>query len=78
MTPARPSSCGRRITRLETERDAAKAANAAYRKEHRAELAKMSPYERDQAMPYPGYHFQNLSGNLSRQRARLARLERET
>ena len=27
-------------------------------------------------MPYPGYHFQNLSGNLSRQRARLARLER--
>lgn len=65
-----------RITRLETERDAAKAANAAYRKEHKAELAKMTPYERDQAMPYPGYHFQNLSGNLSRQRARLARLER--
>ena len=28
-----------RITRLETERDAAKAVNAAYRKEHKAELA---------------------------------------
>jgi Domain of unknown function (DUF3560) len=66
-----------RIIRLEAERDAAKARNAAYRKEHKAELKAMTPYERDQAMPYPGYHFQNLSGNLSRQRARLARLERE-
>ena len=65
-----------RIARLEAERDAAKAVNAAYRKEHKAELAAMGPYERNQAMPYPGYHFENLSGNLSRQRARLARLER--
>lgn len=64
-----------RITRLEAERDAAKAANAAYRREHRAELAAMTPYQRNQAVPYPGYHFQNLSGNLSRQRQRLARLE---
>ena len=68
-----------RIGRLEAERDAAKAVNATYRKEHKAELAAMdSAYERNQAMPYPSYHFQNLSGNLSRQRARLARLERET
>ena len=65
-----------RIGRLEAERDAAKAANAAYRREHRAELAAMTPYQRDQAVPYPGYHFQNLSGNLTRQRQRLARLER--
>ena len=66
-----------RITRLEVERDEAKAANAAYRKQHKAELAAMdSAYERNQAMPYPSYHFQNLSGNLSRQRDRLARLER--
>ena len=65
-----------RIARLEAERTAAKAANAAYRKEHKAELAAMTPYQRGQAVPYPGYHFQNLSGNLSRQRARLARLER--
>jgi phage shock protein A len=64
-----------RIARLEAERDAAKAVNVAYRKEHKAELAAMGKWERDQAMPYPGYHFQNLSGNLSRQRARLARLE---
>lgn len=66
-----------RIARLEAERDAAKAANTAYRKAHKAELAAMVAYERNQAMPYPGYHFENLSGNLSRQRARLARLERE-
>ena len=65
-----------RIARLEAERDAAKAKNAAYRKEHKAELAAMTPYERGQALPYPGYYFTNLSGNLSRQRARLARLER--
>jgi hypothetical protein len=65
-----------RIARLEAERDAARAANAAYRREHRAELKAMTPYQRDQAVPYPGYHFANLSGNLSRQRARLARLER--
>ena len=67
-----------RIARLEAERDAAKAVNAAYRKQHKAELAAMdSAYARNQAMPYPSYHFENLSGNLSRQRARLARLERE-
>jgi DNA repair exonuclease SbcCD ATPase subunit len=66
-----------RIARLEAERDAAKAANAAYRKQHKAELAAMdSAYLRNQAMPYPSYHFQNLSGNISRQRERLARLER--
>jgi phage shock protein A len=68
----------KRIARLEAERDAAKAVNAAYRKAHKAELAAIgSAYLRNQAMPYPSYHFQNLSGNLSRQRARLARLERE-
>jgi Domain of unknown function (DUF3560) len=66
-----------RIARLEAERDAAKARNAAYRKEHKAELAAMTPYQRNQAMPYPSYHFQNLSGNLSRQRQRLARLQRQ-
>jgi phage shock protein A len=64
-----------RIARLEAERDEAKAVNAAYRKEHKTELAALGKWERDQKMPYPGYHFQNLSGNLSRQRARLARLE---
>jgi hypothetical protein len=65
-----------RITRLEAERDTAKAANTAYRQAHKTELKAMTPFERDQVMPYPGYHFANLSGNLSRQRARLARMEK--
>lgn len=65
-----------RIERLEAERDATKKANADYRREHKAELAAMTLYQRGQAVPYPGYHFQNLSGNLTRQRQRLARLER--
>jgi hypothetical protein len=65
-----------RIARLEAERDAAKAANAAYRKEHKAEMAAMEgKWERDQVLPHPGWYFQNLSGNLSRQRKRLAGLE---
>jgi hypothetical protein len=66
-----------RIARLETERDAAKAVNAAYRKEHKVRLAALDKWKRDEAMPHPGWYFQNMSGNLSRQRARLARLERE-
>jgi hypothetical protein len=66
-----------RIARLEAERDAAKARNAEYRKAHKAELAAMSPYQRGQAVPFPRYHFENLSGNLSRQRQRLARLQRQ-
>jgi hypothetical protein len=65
-----------RIAKLEAERDTGKARNATYRKEHKAELKAMSAYERGQAMPFPSYYFQNLSGNLSRQRERLARLER--
>jgi phage shock protein A len=64
-----------RIAKLEADRDAAKALNAAYRKAHKTELAALSPYQRNQAMPYPSYHFQNLSGNIGRQRKRLAQLE---
>jgi hypothetical protein len=65
-----------RIANLEAQRDMAKAINADFRGLHKAELKAMdSAYQRDQAMPYPAYHLTNLSGNLSRQRARLARLE---
>jgi hypothetical protein len=66
-----------RIAKLEAEREQCKARNAAYRKEHRAELAAMTPYQRNQAVPFPSYHLENLSGNLSRQRKRLAQLERQ-
>lgn len=60
-----------RIARLEAQRDGIKAANAAYRKAHRAELAGMSPYQRDQALPHQGYELTNLSGNIKRNRDRL-------
>lgn len=64
-----------RIADLEATRDRYKVANADYRKAHRAELAAMTPYERSLAVPHSGYELENLSGNLSRQRARLAALE---
>lgn len=64
-----------RIARLESERDAIKSANSAYRKAHKTELANMSVYERNQTIPYPPYHLQNLSGNIKRNRDRLAMLE---
>lgn len=65
-----------RIAKLEAQRDADKATNARYRREHKAELAAMtSAYQRGQAVPFPSYHFQNLSGNINRNKQRLARLE---
>ena len=63
-----------RIAELEAQREHRKTANAAYRKAHRAELAAMSPYERYQAVPYPGYSLSNIGGNISRLRDRLATL----
>lgn len=65
-----------RIATLEAKRDKIKATNAAYRKEHWGELRDMTAYQRDQAMPYAGYELTNLSGNIKRNRDRLAGLER--
>lgn len=66
-----------KIARMEAKRDEMKAANAEYRKTHRAELKTMTPYQRGQAVPYPSYVLQNLGGNISRCRERLVRLLRE-
>lgn len=66
-----------RIATLEAERETKKARNAAYRKEHGAELRAMTPYERSQAVPYPSYHLQNLGGNITRNRKRLEQLKRQ-
>jgi hypothetical protein len=66
-----------KIARLEAERERMKAANAQYRKAHRAELQEMSAYQRGQAVPFPSYALSNLGGNISRCRDRLARLQRE-
>lgn len=65
-----------RVAALEAQRDRMKAANAAYRKEHRAELKAMTAYERHQAVPFPAYALTNLSGNIARNRKRLQALER--
>lgn len=64
-----------RIAELEAKREAMKARNAAYRKDHRAELAAMTAYERSVAVPHADYELANLGGNLSRQKARLKALE---
>jgi hypothetical protein len=66
-----------KLARLEAKRDQMTAANAEYRKAHRAELKAMTAYERSQAVPYPSYALSNLGGNISRCRDRLARLARE-
>jgi hypothetical protein len=67
-----------RIAQLEAERERIKAENAAFRKAHRTELAAMTPYQRDQAMPYRGYVLQNLTGNIARNRQRLDGLRRKS
>lgn len=65
-----------RIAKLEADRAQDKATNAAFRKTHAAELKAMtSAYQRNHAMPFPSYHFANLSGNISKQRQRLAQLK---
>lgn len=66
-----------KLARLEAKREQMKAANAAYRKAHRAELAAMTPYQRGQSVPWPAYSLSNLSGSISRTRDRLARLQRQ-
>jgi hypothetical protein len=54
-----------------------KAANAAYRTEHRASLKIKTPWERDQAMPYQSYAISNNNGVIATTRKRLERLTRE-
>jgi hypothetical protein len=80
-----------RIAELEANRETMKAANAAYRKGDEAFAACLGITVEQAAMkrerieaglpwcrqPFPSYQLQNLGGNLTRQRQRLARLERE-
>jgi hypothetical protein len=65
-----------RIEQREAKRKEMEAANSAYRKQHRDELKGMTAYERDRAVPYPGYALSNLGGCIRRDKERLARLER--
>lgn len=66
-----------RIANLEAQRAAVKAENAAYRKTNGLALRAMSAGQRDHAMPHRGYVLTNLSGNIKRNRDRLAGLLRE-
>lgn len=66
-----------KIAGMEAQREEMKAANAAYRKAHRAELKALSAYERGQAVPFPSYSITNLTGNIGRCRDRLVALQRE-
>lgn len=68
-----------KIAGLEAERAAMKVRNTEYRKAHKAELQALpSAYARSQAMPHAGYEFQNLGGNITRLRKRLAFLSGST
>lgn len=57
---------------LIAKRDAMKDANAAFRKAHKAELAALGAYKRDQAMPHQGYELTNLGATI---RATAKRIE---
>ena len=65
-----------KLAGLETKREEWKAANAAYRREHRAELKGMSAYGRSQLVPYPSYSLQNLGGTITNTRKRLDEAKR--
>jgi DNA repair exonuclease SbcCD ATPase subunit len=65
-----------KLERLEAKRERMKAANAAYRKEHRDELKTMSAYGRNQAVPFPSYSISNIGGVITSTRQRIERLSR--
>lgn len=65
-----------KLAKLEAKRERMKAANAAYRKEHRAALKAMNAYERSQAVPFPSYAISNLGGVITNTRKRIEQLSR--
>jgi len=67
----------RKVEALTGQRDRMKEANAAYRKEHRAELAAMTPFHRDRAIPYPSFTITNLGATIRTAQKRLEQLQRQ-
>jgi hypothetical protein len=65
-----------KLERLEAKREGMKARNAAYRKEHRDELKALTPYGRNQAVPFPSYAISNIGGVITNTRQRIQRLSR--
>lgn len=66
-----------RIVERTATRDAMKARNAAYRKEHRAELKLLSRYDQHQAMPFASFEITNLTADIRRNQQRLEQLTTE-
>jgi hypothetical protein len=65
-----------KLAGLERKREAMKAANAEYRKAHRADLKAVSAYERGQAVPFPSYAISNIGGVITTTRQRIERLSK--
>ena len=65
-----------KIARLEGERDRMKAENSEYRREHKTELAGMTAWQKDQALPHASYTISNRTANIGRLRKRLEGLQR--
>jgi DNA repair exonuclease SbcCD ATPase subunit len=65
------------VAALEAKRDGMKAANAAYRAEHRAELKVMGAYERSQAVPYPSCSITNLGATIRQKTQRIEQIKRD-
>lgn len=66
-----------KLAGMEAKRELMKARNVEFRKSHKAELkAEPSAYQRSLMMPHQSYELQNLGGNISRARERLASLRR--
>lgn len=64
-----------KIERLEAKRAQMKSANAAYRKAHKDELKALTPYGRNQALPFPSYALTNLGATIRNAQKRLADIE---
>lgn len=64
-----------KVAKLEAKRDEMKAANAAFRKEHRELLKGKTAYERSCAVPFPSYAITNLGATIRTAKARLADIE---
>lgn len=65
-----------KLAGLEARREAMKAANAAFRKEHRELLKGKTAYERSCAVPHASYELSNLGGVISNTRKRIELLSR--
>jgi DNA repair exonuclease SbcCD ATPase subunit len=66
-----------KIAKLEAKRDSAKLANAAYRKEHAAELKTMGAYARSIAVPVPAYSLTSYGAEIRRCRDRIEQIKRD-